>query len=255
MPSRKPAARETSARKTAGPKATALKKAGRAPAKAGGSTKSRKKPPRPRQPGRPGGDGPDLRERLLDAALAVFARDGIGGASLRQIAAEAAVTPALLHYYFGDRQQLIDAVVAERILPVLTELRDAVLGPGDPAALVGGFVREMAALVERHPWWPPLWVREVLCEGGALRELFVRSMGPRLPVVMAGRFAEAQAQGRLDPALDPRLLVISLIGLTLFPAAGAPIWRRIFEADDIDAGTLRDHTIALLERGLGLPEE
>lgn len=238
MPSRKPPVPKPSTR----PAAKAGVGAGRGPA-------------RGRQPGRPTGDGPDLRARLLDAALACFAREGIAGASLRQIAAEAAVTPALLHYYFGDRQQLIDAVVAERILPVLMELREAVLGAGEGAGLVGGFVRGMSALVERHPWWPPLWVREVLCEGGALRELFVRNMGPQLPVAMAGRFARAQAEGRLDPKLDPRMLVISLIGLTLFPAAGAPIWRRIFDADDIDAASLRDHTIALLERGLGQPEE
>lgn len=213
----------------------------------------RGKPPRKRTPGRPAGDAPDLRAHLLDAAIACFTRQGIAGTSLRAIATEGAVTPALLHYYFGDKSQLVDALVAERLLPVLGEMRGVVEEAGDDvAALVAGFVRKMAELVQQHPWWPALWVREVLCEGGVLRELVVDRVGPQLPQLMAARFAEAQRAGRLNPDLDPRLLMVSLIGLTLFPAAGAPIWRSIFGASDIDMTNIRDHAIALLDHGVGI---
>ena len=206
---------------------------------------------RKRTPGRPTGDSPDLRAHLLDAAIACFTRDGIAATSLRAIATEGAVTPALLHYYFGDKNQLVDALVAERLLPVLAEMREVVEGAGDDvAALIAGFVRKMTEMVQRHPWWPALWVREVLCEGGVLRELVVSRAGPQIPQLLAGRFAEAQRQGRLNQDLDPRLLVVSLVGLTLFPAAGAPIWRGIFNASDIDAANIRDHAIALLDHGL-----
>lgn len=206
---------------------------------------------RKRTPGRPTGDSPDLRAHLLDAAIACFTRDGIAATSLRAIATEGAVTPALLHYYFGDKNQLVDALVAERLLPVLAEMREVVEGAGDDvAALIAGFVRKMTEMVQRHPWWPALWVREVLCEGGVLRELVVSRAGPQVPQLLAGRFAEAQRQGRLNQDLDPRLLVVSLVGLTLFPAAGAPIWRGIFNASDIDAANIRDHAIALLDHGL-----
>lgn len=209
------------------------------------------KAPRKRTPGRPVGDGPDLRAHLLDAAIVCFTREGIAGTSLRAIATEGAVTPALLHYYFGDKSQLVDALVAERLLPVLAEMREAVEGASDdPAALIAGFVRKLSEMVERHPWWPALWVREVLCEGGLLRELVINRVGPQLPQVLAQRFAQAQKHGRLNPDLDPRLLVVSLIGLTLFPAAGAPIWRGIFGASDIDTTHIRDHAIALLDQGL-----
>jgi TetR/AcrR family transcriptional regulator len=211
----------------------------------------RAKAARRRTPGRPTGDSPDLRAHLLDAAIACFTRDGIAATSLRAIATEGAVTPALLHYYFGDKNQLVDALVAERLLPVLSEMREVVESASDDtAALIAGFVRKMGEMVERHPWWPALWVREVLCEGGVLRELVISRVGPQIPQLLARRFADAQQQGRLNPNLDPRLLVVSLIGLTLFPAAGAPIWRGIFNASDIDAANIRDHAIALLDRGL-----
>ncbi len=214
---------------------------------------ARSAPAAGRRAGRPvGAGGADLRERLLDAAIACYVRTGITAAPLRAIAAEAGVTPAMLHYYFGDKAQLQQAVVEERLMPVFGELRERLLrADEDVAALVAAVVGGIGAVVARHPWLPALWVREVLCEGGALRELMLSRVGPQLPRLLAERFAQAQRHGQLDPALDPRLLVVSLVGLTLFPAAGAPIWRQFFQADDLDAEALRAHTLALLDRGIG----
>lgn len=206
-----------------------------------------------RAPGRPGADGPDLRARLLDAAIACFVRQGIAATPLRAIATEAGVTPALLHYYFGDKEQLQEAVIAERVLPAFSLVREPLLEAGDDvAALVAAFVQGIGRVVTQHPWLPPLWVREVLCEGGALRDVLFERIGPQLPQMMTARFAQAQARGQLNEDLDPRLLMVSLVGLTLFPAAGAPIWRRMLQADDLDFEALRRHTLALLDRGLAL---
>ncbi|MGH8062213.1 MAG: TetR/AcrR family transcriptional regulator [Pseudoxanthomonas sp.] len=211
------------------------------------------RPARKRAAGRPPADSPDLRGRLLEAALACFVRKGIAATSLRDIATEAGVTPALLHYYFGDKAQLQQEVIAQKILPVFAALREPLLQAGDDiAALIAGFVTGIGRIVAEHPWLPPLWVREVLCEGGALRDLLFDRIGPQLPQMMAKRFAEAQAQGRINPDLDPRLLMVSLVGLTLFPAAGAPIWRRLLNADDLNFDTVRLHTLSLLDRGLEL---
>jgi len=203
-----------------------------------------------RTPGRPSAAGPELRPRLLDAALACYVREGIAATSLRAIAREAGVTPALLHYYFGDAAQLREAVVDERVLPAIGAFHLGLARDGDAKALVAAFVDGVGALVAAHPWLPVLWVREVLCEGGALRDV-VRRFAPRIPQALAAKFARAQREGALNPDLDPRLLVVSLIGLTLFPAASAPIWRSLFSAGDIDADTLRSHTFALIQRGLG----
>jgi len=205
-----------------------------------------------RLPGRPRLKSADQRARLLDAALACYVRQGIGGTSLRNIAAEASVTPALVHYYFGDAPQLLEAVIAERLMPVFYTVRDAVTGASDdtPAALVTSFVNAICRAVEAHPWWPSLWVREVISEGGALRSLMVTRLAPELTRTIAQRFASAQAEGRLNRALDPRLIVVSLVGLTLFPAAGAPIWRQVFDAGDLTMEHVRAHALELLARGL-----
>lgn len=53
----------------------------------------------------------DTRDRLIDAAYAVVARDGLEAASVKTIAAEAGVTPGLLHYHFASKDALLEAAL------------------------------------------------------------------------------------------------------------------------------------------------
>lgn len=208
---------------------------------------------RTRAIGRPSAKSPDLRPQLLEAALNCYVEYGMAATTLRQIARKALVTPALLHYYFGDRAQLQQAVVDERVLPLVLQLRKPVARAGDDiASLIAGFVQGVGLLVERNPWLPTLWVREVLCEGGALRQVTIDTIGPQLPRKMVQRFSEAQSRGALNSDLDPRLLMVSLIGLTMFPLAAAPVWRTLFGAEELTYDALRQHTLTLLDRGLEL---
>ncbi len=63
------------------------------------------------------------REQLIEAALVVFARKGVDGASVKDIAAAAAVTPGLLYHYFDSKEDLVAAVLQERgFLPQLRAL-------------------------------------------------------------------------------------------------------------------------------------
>jgi AcrR family transcriptional regulator len=205
-----------------------------------------------RSPGRPANSRGDQRERLLDAAIALFSGQSIAETSLRAVARRAHVTPALVHYYFGTREQLVDALVVERILPLVLGVgAKLVEASGDPRDLVRTFITTIIATLADNPWLPPIWVREVLTENGALRERLMTEIAPNIAPELARRLAEAQRLGLLNPGLDPKLTVVSLIGLTIFPLASQSIWRRLLDADDIDASALVEHTLALLASGLG----
>ena len=53
---------------------------------------------------------PDMRERILDAAEDHFSRHGFWGVTIREVAQDAKVDTALLHYYFDTKRGLFDAV-------------------------------------------------------------------------------------------------------------------------------------------------
>src|SRR5262249_55056062 len=105
---------------------------------------------RKRRPGRPRADQTNLRERLLDAAVECFTAASIAATSLRSIAVAAGVTPAMVHYYFGSKERLLDAFITERILPEIATLAAGVSAAGeDPRALIAAFVRGLHAAVGR----------------------------------------------------------------------------------------------------------
>jgi TetR/AcrR family transcriptional regulator, regulator of cefoperazone and chloramphenicol sensitivity len=65
-------------------------------------------------PGRPaGGDGAQSRQRLLLAALKLFAAKGFAKTSIREIAQAAGANVAAISYYFGDKESLYRAVFVE----------------------------------------------------------------------------------------------------------------------------------------------
>jgi AcrR family transcriptional regulator len=55
------------------------------------------------------------RERLLDAAARVFARDGYSGASIDRIAAEAGLSKGAVYWNFASKEELFFALLDERI--------------------------------------------------------------------------------------------------------------------------------------------
>lgn len=63
-----------------------------------------------KRPGRPPGPS-DTRDRILTAARELFARNGIDNTSIRAIASDAGVDPALVHHYFGTKTELFAAAI------------------------------------------------------------------------------------------------------------------------------------------------
>src|SRR3954466_2415252 len=70
-------------------------------------------------------DDGETETRILNAAKAVFVRHGTSGARMQDIAEEAGVNQALLHYYFRSKEKLSEAVfrdTAGRMFPALIQI-------------------------------------------------------------------------------------------------------------------------------------
>ncbi len=206
--------------------------------------------------GRPPGDG-DARRRLLDAAAARFAADGFAATSLRQVAAEAGVTPAMVSYYFHGKNGLLEAVLIEGVELILGRLRRAA-APGAGAAGEGLLPRIVSAYVgalNAHPWIPRIIVQEVISRDTPLRDLFVERFATQALGLLSPLIAEEGRAGRLRPDLDPRMTVMSVVGMCVFPYIAEPLLGRLlgYRIDEAFAAAFIPHTVALLQRGLEVP--
>jgi len=133
------------------------------------------------------------RERILDAAVKLIAREGIDDVRIARIAMAAGVSASLLHYHFDSREALL-AEALEHSYEIAGNARISV--PEDEPAPA---TRRLAAMIDqclpldeelRDDWvlWVELWLR-------AVRHPELRPTAARLYARMHTWFADAIAEG------------------------------------------------------------
>ena len=175
---------------------------------------------KPRRPGRPRGSKPDAdkREQLIDIALQLFSQQGVARTSLNAIAREAGVTPAMLHYYFNSREQLLDVMIEERFLPLRAEI-GGVFGdyPDEPVQALTEMVKKLATLAAQYEWFAPLWMQEVIGEMPVLRQHLHARFGDEKYQATLAMVKRWQEEGKVNPHLSAELLFTTLLSLVLVP--------------------------------------
>jgi AcrR family transcriptional regulator len=209
-----------------------------------------------RQPGRPSAEErPQARDALLDAAGRLFARHGVAEVSLRRVASEAGVTPAMVHYYFGGKAGLYDAMLERTFGRVIARVRALADRAGEDAGSADDHLADLLALLmgafAAEPWIPVLVVREVLSEGGRFREWFIRNYASQMADLLPGLIRQEIEAGRFRGDLDPRLAFVSFMGMSLMPFVARPVMERALGIT-YDEAFLRDfaaHTLRLFVEG------
>jgi AcrR family transcriptional regulator len=148
------------------------------------------------------------REAVLDAAERVFLERGVGRATLEDVARAAGFTRGAVHWHFGDKPGLFNAL-AERVRLVEERVarRIAAEGGPDPLENLGRAVLEALAGLEADPRQRrSLTVLRLRCE-------YTEEMAPALDRQRAAdallreatrrAFADAAARGRLAPGWEP----------------------------------------------------
>lgn len=174
---------------------------------------------------------PAVRDRLLDAASALFARRGYAAVPIREIARSAGVTSAMVHYYFGDKRALYHEMLERALGRVLERVRRVVAErTGGEAGLVG-LLEVVQGALAADPWIPPLVLREVLSEEGRFRERFVEIYASQLARIVPGLIESEIRAGRFRADLDPRLAFLSFVALMAFPFVARPVIERALGID------------------------
>ena len=171
----------------------------------------------------------DTEQRILRAARSVFVRRGTAGARMQEIAAEAGVNQALLHYYFRSKDRLAEAVfreAASRLVPAVLRLLGAADIPLE--AKVERFVHLYIDTVRQHPYLPGYILAELHHHPERVT-LLREAMGidpAQLQAVLRERLGaqlqERAAAGTMRP-IAPEQLVVNLLSLAVFPFAGRPL--------------------------------
>jgi TetR/AcrR family transcriptional regulator len=98
---------------------------------------------------------------ILEAAEAVFAEHGFGGATTAAIAARAGMPKANLHYYFSTKAMLYRAVI-ERVLSAWLAAASSFDESDDPAQAIARYISAKMDLARSMPLGSRIWASEIM---------------------------------------------------------------------------------------------
>lgn len=151
-------------------------------------------------------------KEILDTAIAQFSERGIDLVTVEDIATAVGCNKSLVYYYFGSKEGLSDAVLAE-----LVRVNEEALS-GLQAASFTDWVNGITGWWRNNPMspWTRLSVREGLADSGkVIRE----EQRARVLAASTRTVARAQGAGQVDLDLDPEMISLLVLFLTVGPVA------------------------------------
>ena len=201
-------------------------------------------PSSPRRVGRPKESSADAaRASLIRAGADLFSRCGYAATKIATLAKHAGVTPAMVHYYFGGKQQLAEAVLEEAFDPLIDQIKEI--------ETLDAWVIAFHDLLLKNRWLPHLMHREVLTSGGHLTDLFkVRYASQFVPKWLTLLAAE-KAAGRVRPDVDEFRHVMFLIATLVHPFLISQLEIPLHGGEFCDADLIafRDDALAMFRHG------
>jgi AcrR family transcriptional regulator len=152
--------------------------------------------------------------QILETAERLFAMHGFHGASVRDIAQGADVNIAMISYYFGSKERLIEAIFLKRILDVKTGL-DELLKNKDLAPLekMNRLIDLFVARISDRPYFCRMMVRAQATEEGIPTDL-IMDIKKQMYDMVKKLITEGQKKGAFVADLDPLMVVSTIVGTT-----------------------------------------
>ena len=180
----------------------------------------------------------DTERRILDAARTVFIKRGTSGARMQEIAEEAAVNQALLHYYFRSKERLSEAVFAEtagRMIPAILGILGSETSIDEKIDRV---VETYIDTMSRSPFLPGYIISELHHHPERIPKLIGSVTGRSLSATISpvleklDKQLASEARKKRIRRISAQQFLVNLLSLCVFPFAARPMLRAAFDLDD-----------------------
>lgn len=164
-------------------------------------------------------------EKILEAAKKVFVRKGMYGARMQEIADEAGINKALLHYYFRGKNKLFDAIFREAFQEMAPKAFDILQGDLPLDEKIKLFVSKYIDTISANPFLPLFIINEINQNPDRLGTI-VDLMGGIKDEISKDVKVKVKAGEFRD--IDPVQLYVNILAMSLFPFLAKPIIQGAF---------------------------
>ena len=169
-------------------------------------------------------------ERILAAARKVFLNKGMDGARMQDIADEAGINKALLHYYFRSKDKLFEHIFLEVATGFLPRVFTILESDETLFEKIEHFCEAYIGQLQKTPYVPIFILNEINRQPQAFLQ---KILGDRKPPVgkMLMQIADEIEAGIIKP-IDPLQLMLNVMSLCLFPFVASPLVQLITGMDN-----------------------
>jgi AcrR family transcriptional regulator len=170
-------------------------------------------------------------ERILAAAKKVFVAKGMAGARMQDIADEAGINKAMLHYYFRNKEQLFEMIfqqAAEKLFPKINFIFESDMPLFEK---IGHFCEEYITIMLDNPYLPLFVLNEINQDPQYFLSKVWGKNKPK-PEKFLQQIEQEVKKGVIK-RISPVQLLMNMISLTIFPFVGKPMFQVNIGLDEL----------------------
>jgi len=178
----------------------------------------------------------DLRsseELILNAAIKVFTRKGYAGARMEEIAKEAGINRALLHYYFRDKETMFNLIFETKFKEFFTGLFGAFQSDAPFFEKIKRIIDHEITVLSKHPDLARFVIMEIAQQPDRLIQ-FGQKLGLNPRMMLENFQKEIQQnvlEGKIRP-IDGRQLLMNIISICIYPFVAKSIIKTMMQMDE-----------------------
>ncbi len=169
---------------------------------------------------------------ILNAAKHIFQHKGMTGARMQEIADEAGINKALLHYYFRSKQLLFEAVFKKAFSMLAPQLNEVMNSDTTICEKIKNFSSNYISFVIKHPYLPNFIIQELNRNPEFVGKIITEKHFPNIDKFRK-QINDKVKEGVIRP-IKAEQLFINIMALNIFPFIGAPLLKGFINADDKD---------------------
>jgi AcrR family transcriptional regulator len=171
-------------------------------------------------------------EQIIAAAKKIFIQKGLAGARMQDIADEAGINKALLHYYYRSKDKLFEIVFDEALVKVISRLASIIHTPMPLQDKIRQIVVNYVEGLSENPHLP-LFILNELQQNPELMITKLKSTAnfPNLQLFLE-EVARAGEQG-IIAKISPVQLLVNTLSLCVFPFVARPLLKGVLGIDDV----------------------
>lgn len=171
-------------------------------------------------------------EKIFNAARIIFQKKGFAGARMQEIADEAGINKAMLHYCFKNKELLFQAVFMNAFSQLAPQINEIFNSRESFFEKIRKFTHSYISFVIQNPYLPQFVIQEMNNNPEFVMSFLKNENRPN-PALLITQIEREIADGIIKP-INPKQLLMNVISMTVFPFAAQMMVKGMLQISDAE---------------------